>query len=178
VPGSYSITLDEHPFSAWVGWLLDMERPLIFIGGSSGDLRRAQVQLLRIGYDNQLGFLEGGLEAWRDSGRETSGFPTAEMHDVLQWISDGRQLTILDVRDEHEWVHGHVPGAVHLPVPQVRRRAADLPWEAPVAVHCASGFRAGIAASLLEQAGIRQIIHVLGGYPDWQQRQLPASVPG
>src|SRR6202171_1022490 len=61
--------------------------------------------------------------------------------------------SVADARDEHEWSGGHVPGALHIYVPDVPHRAVEIPLEAPVAVHCASGYRAGIAASLLEQAG-------------------------
>ena len=84
---------------------------------------------------------------------------------------------MVDVRDEHEWVGGHVPGAIHMYVPDVPVRADEVPHDAPVAVHCASGYRAGIAASLLEQAGLKRIIHVNGEYSDWDRLHLAESRP-
>jgi hydroxyacylglutathione hydrolase len=60
----------------------------------------------------------------------------------------------------------------------VQQRAHSLPCDAPIVVHCAMGYRAGIAASLLEQAGIPNIVRVEGGYPDWEARHLPAVIPG
>jgi len=82
---------------------------------------------------------------------------------------------VVDARDEHEWVAGHVPGAIHIYVPDVPHRASEIPHDAPVAVHCASGYRAGIAASLLEQAGLKRIIHVNGEYSDWDRLHLAQS---
>jgi hydroxyacylglutathione hydrolase len=85
---------------------------------------------------------------------------------------------VLDARDDHEWAAGHVPGAVHMYVPDVPHHASEIPREAPVAVHCGVGYRAGIAASLLEQAGLRRIIHVNAPYEDWATRlHLAETIP-
>ena len=100
-----------------------------------------------------------------------------EVEDMAQWVLSAEPMTVVDARDEHEWVAGHVPGAVHMYVPDVPHRAGEIPREAPVAVHCASGYRAGIAASLLEQAGLTRIIHVNGEYSDWDRLHLAESVP-
>jgi rhodanese-related sulfurtransferase len=67
---------------------------------------------------------------------------------------------------------------VHLTVPEVESHAAGLPRDASVVVHCASGYRAGIAASILEQAGIQRLVRIEGGFPDWEARHLPAVIPG
>jgi len=119
----------------------------------------------------------GGLEAWAASGRELRTFETAEVEDMATWILSSEPTTVIDARDENEWVHGHVPGAVHLPVASIEHHAHEIPHEAPVAVHCASGYRAGIAASLLEQAGLKRIIHVNGPYSDWDRLHLAETVP-
>jgi len=176
IPGSYNVGIDG-PVSAWVGWLIARGRPLILVGGSEKDLRAAQRQLLRIGYDTIAGGLDGGIEAWHSSGREVSTFETVEVEDMAQWVLSAEPMTVVDTRDEHEWVAGHVPGAVHIYVPDVPHRADEIPRDAPVAVHCASGYRAGIAASLLEQAGLKRIIHVNGEYSDWDRLHLAESVP-
>jgi hydroxyacylglutathione hydrolase len=176
VPGSYSIGM-EGSVSAWVGWLVARGRPIVLVGGTDGELRSAQRQLLRIGFDSIAGMLDGGLEAWRSAGHEASTFETADVEDIAQWVLSAEPMTVVDARDEHEWVGGHVPGAVHMYVPDVPFRAGEIPREAPVAVHCASGYRAGIAASLLEQAGLQRIIHVNGEYSDWDRLHLAESRP-
>jgi hydroxyacylglutathione hydrolase len=174
IPGSYNIGL-EGSVSAWVGWLIERQRPIILVGGSSSEHASAQRQLLRIGFDTLAGALEGGIDAWRESGRAVSTFETVDVEDMAQWVLSAEPMTVVDARDEHEWVTGHVPGAVHIYVPDVPFRAGEIPRDAPVAVHCASGYRAGIAASLLEQAGLQKIIHVNGEYSDWDRLHLAES---
>ncbi|MHB8611598.1 MAG: MBL fold metallo-hydrolase [Candidatus Dormibacteraceae bacterium] len=176
IPGSYSIGLDG-PFSAWVGWLIPRDRRIVLAGGTDAQHVEAQRQLFRIGFDNLAGTLDGGIDAWRSSGRQVSTFETKDIEDMAEWILSAEPMTVVDARDEHEWVAGHVPGAVHLYVPDVLYRAGEIPGQAPVAVHCASGYRAGIAASLLEQAGLKQIIHVNGPYSDWDRLHLAESRP-
>jgi len=176
IPGGYSVGIDG-PVSAWVGWLVARGRPIVLVGGTGADLRKAQRQLLRIGFDVIAGFLDGGMDAWLSSGREVSTFETVDVEDMAQWVLSAEPMTVVDARDEHEWVAGHVPGAVHMYVPDVPYRASEIPREAPVAVHCASGYRAGIAASLLEQAGLKRIIHVNAPYSDWDRLHLAETVP-
>ncbi len=174
IPGSYNVGIDG-PVSAWVGWLIGRDRRLVLVAGTEKDLRKAHRELLRIGYDNVAGVLDGGLDAWRSSGRDLTTFETVDVEDMAQWVLSAEPMTVVDTRDEHEWVAGHVPGAVHIYVPDVPHRADEIPREAPVAVHCASGYRAGIAASLLEQAGLKRIIHVNGEYSDWDRLHLAES---
>jgi hydroxyacylglutathione hydrolase len=125
-----------------------------------------------------LGELDGGIDAWSASGRTLTSFQTAEVADLASWILSAEPMTVVDVRYEDEWVHGHVPGSVHLAVPDIPHHAHELPRTAPVAVHCGVGYRAAIAASLLEQAGFRSILHVVGPYSDWDRLHLAATVPG
>jgi hydroxyacylglutathione hydrolase len=176
IPGSYSIGLDG-PVSAWVGWLIPRGRPIVLAGGTDTQHREAQRQLYRIGFDTIAGALDGGIDAWRAAGKEVSTFETVEVEDMAAWILSAEPMTVVDTRDEHEWSAGHVPGAVHIYVPDIPHRAAEIPIEAPVAVHCASGYRAGIAASLLEQAGLKRIIHVNGPYSDWDRLHLAETIP-
>lgn len=171
IPGSYSVGIDG-PVSAWVGWLVARGRPIVLAGGTGEQHREGQRQLLRIGFDAIAGELDGGMDAWRSSGRELSSFETVDLEDMAQWILSAEPMTVVDARDEHEWSSGHVPGAVHMYVPDVPFRAGEIPRDAPVAVHCASGYRAGIAASLLEQAGLTRIIHVNGEYSEWDRLHL------
>jgi hydroxyacylglutathione hydrolase len=177
IPGSFNVGL-EGPFSAWVGWVIERGRPIVLTGGTDAQLADAHRQLLRIGWDSVLGHLDGGMDAWIAGGRDVSTFETAEVADLASWILSAEPMTVVDARSEDEWVHGHVPGAVRMPVPDIAHHAHELPREAPVAVHCGVGYRAAIAASLLEQAGLPHIIHVIGPYSDWDRLHLAATVPG
>ncbi|MGH7764372.1 MAG: MBL fold metallo-hydrolase [Candidatus Dormibacteraceae bacterium] len=176
IPGSYNVGIDG-PVSAWVGWLIARTRPIVLAGGTPAQHREAQRQLLRIGFDSIAGELDGGLDAWRSSGRDISTFETVDVQDMAEWVLSAEPTTVIDTRDDHEWAAGHVPGSVHMYVPDVPHHAHDIPTEAPVAVHCASGYRAGIAASLLEQAGLKRIIHVNGEYSEWDHLHLAETIP-
>jgi hydroxyacylglutathione hydrolase len=176
IPGSYSVGIDG-PVSAWVGWLIERDRTIVLAGGTGAQHREVQRQLLRIGFDNIAGELDGGMDAWSSSGRRLSAFETVDVEDMAEWILSAEPMTVIDTRDDHEWAAGHVPGAVHMYVPDVAHHANEIPSEAPVAVHCASGYRAGIAASLLEQAGLKRIIHVNGEYSDWDRLHLAETHP-
>ena len=178
IPGSYSVGLAGEPFSAWVGWLLPRGRQIVLAGGSRAQHAEAKRQLNRIGFDAVAGALDGGMDAWQSSGRNLSTFETADIEDLAGWILSGEVMTVLDARDDHEWASGHVPGAVHMYVPDIPHHAGEIPRDAPVAVHCRGGYRAGIAASLLEQAGLKRIIHVNGEYEDWAARlHLAETIP-
>ncbi|HVD02175.1 MAG TPA: MBL fold metallo-hydrolase [Candidatus Dormibacteraeota bacterium] len=177
IPGSYNVGING-PVSAWVGWIIERSRPLVLAGGSQRELADAHRQLLRIGYDGVIGALEGGVGAWRAAGLPISRFEVAEIEDLASWVLSAEPMTVVDVRDEDEWTHGHVPGAVHLYVPDVAHHAHELPAEAPIAVHCASGYRAGIAASILERAGFSRIIHVAAEWSDWDRLHLATTAPG
>jgi hydroxyacylglutathione hydrolase len=176
IAGSYSVGLDG-PLSAWVGWLIPRGRQLVLAGGTDAQHREAQRQLYRIGFDTIAGALDGGMDAWRASGRELSKFETVDVEDMAAWILSAEPMTVVDARDEHEWASGHVPGAIHIYLPDIPHRADEIPPEAPVAVHCASGYRAGIAASLLEQSGLKRIMHVNGPYSDWDRLHLAETIP-
>ena len=179
ISGSFCVgLLPGEAFSAWVGWLIDRDRPIVLVGGSDKQHAEAQRQLLRIGFDNLAGALDGGMEAWEASGRPLSTFETAGIEDMGRWILSGEEVTVIDARDDHEWGSGHVPGAIHMYVPDVPHHAHDVPPGAPVAVHCGVGYRAGIAASLLEQAGLTRIIHVNAPFDDWAGKlHLAETVP-
>lgn len=176
IPGSYCISF-EGPFSAWVGWVIASDRRLVLVGDPE-PVREAQRQLLRIGYDQVAGYLDGGIDAWTASGRSVTTFQTAEVEDLASWILSAEPMTVVDVRSEDEWVHGYVPGALRIPVAAVEHHAHELPAGVPVAVHCGVGYRAGIAASLLERAGFDRIIHVIGPYSDWDRLHLAETIPG
>jgi len=169
IPNSMQAGLDG-PFSAWIGWVLEPETPLILLGASREDEREAQRQLLRIGYDRILGTLEGGIAAWQDAGHPIRATHPATVAALAEALEQGKPLTILDSRDMQEWAEGHIPGAVLMPVAQIPQGAAGLPRQAPLAVHCAHGYRSAIAASLLERAGVPDIWHVTDGYAEWAKQ--------
>jgi hydroxyacylglutathione hydrolase len=166
VPGSINIELDD-TFAAYVGWLLPFGAPLLLVIPEPTDeaLEEATTQLLRIGYERVLGALDGGIDAWRTSGRATRSYPTTTMEAVN---AEGGTAQILDVRQPIEWRDdGSIPGSQRIFVADLPGRIAEVPDGGPVTVLCRSGSRAAMAASLLDAAGRDVRLVARGGATSW-----------
>jgi hydroxyacylglutathione hydrolase len=158
--GTISIEFGDS-FSTFLGWAIPRGTLLTLTGESPDQVAEAQLHLTRIGIDHIAGAAAGPAETLATDGNMSSyrvtdfGGLTAER--------DRPGLVILDVRRPDEWRSGHLAGAVHIPFWEIESRAAEVP-AGEVWVHCASGFRASIGASILERAG-RRVVHV---DDDWE----------
>jgi hydroxyacylglutathione hydrolase len=160
VRGAISIPL-RPVFASWLGWLAPPDRPLVIVRDPDQDAAEIAWQSAKIGYDNIIGELGGGMSAWTASGYETASIPLASAGQL-----DGRR--VLDIRQDSEYLSGHLPGAVHVELGQVAQRAGDLPDE-PTVVMCGHGERAMGAASILEAIGHHDLVVLEGGPQDWVQ---------
>jgi hydroxyacylglutathione hydrolase len=131
------------------------------------------MRLGRIGFDNVVGYLDGGMTAIGN--RLDLLAPTNRI--TAQALSEQRGSVnppvVIDIRSENEWRSGHIEGSVNIPLNHLRERTAELPANAPFAVHCEGGYRSAIAASLLEQAGFDNAVDLVGGFKAWQAYHLP-----
>ncbi|MDE1819251.1 MAG: MBL fold metallo-hydrolase [Euryarchaeota archaeon] len=166
VPGGYAIGADG-PMSAWVGWLFSPERAILLLSRDEREAREATRQLFRIGFDRVVGFLAGGFETWADAGRPVASTKLIEAPALVERLRSEEPLVVVDVREAHEWFRGHVPGSLNIPLATLPQRSGEVPRDAPVVVHCAYGYRADIAAGILEQAGFTRVLRLVGGYEDW-----------
>jgi len=164
VPGSLSVPRDG-PFSAWVGWVVDIDSPVVLIAGCAADAEHAARQLVRIGFGQPRGWLD--VSDWVAEGRDTRSVTRCTMGDLAERILDGDHLTVIDVRQDNEWAAGHLPGAVHALAPDLGGIAASLDRQAPIAVHCETGYRAALGVSLLLRDGIDGVWHVTDGMAAW-----------
>jgi hydroxyacylglutathione hydrolase len=158
VLGAISIPL-RPVFASWLGWLAPADRPLIIVRDPDQDDAEIAWQASKIGYDNIIGELHGGMAAWTTAGHDTATTPLAEPGRL-----DRRR--VLDIRQESEYLSGHLPGAMHVELGDIPHRAADIPDE-PTVVMCGHGERAMGAASLLEAAGHRDLVVLHGSPSDW-----------
>jgi rhodanese-related sulfurtransferase/glyoxylase-like metal-dependent hydrolase (beta-lactamase superfamily II) len=158
VPGALSIPL-RPVFASWLGWLAPHDRPLIIVRDSGQDATDVAWQASKIGYDNLIGELDGGMDAW-----VAAGHPTTRTR--LTRADDLGAARVLDIRQTPEFAAGHVPGAVHVELGDLAGHAHDLP-AVPTMVMCGHGERAMGAASLLERAGHRDLAVLDGGPQDW-----------
>jgi len=147
--GTVSIALGQQ-FATYLGWLVPWGTQVTLLGDSEQQVADAQRQLVRIGIERPAGAAVGSpadLVAADHLGR----YDTATFADVAAVVGAGRDV-VLDVRRDDERAHGCVPGSVHIPLDDLLTRMEDVP-DGRLWVHCASGYRASIAASLLDGAG-------------------------
>jgi hydroxyacylglutathione hydrolase len=150
--------------SVWAGWLLDPERPILLVLENDRDLARVVTLLRRTGFTRFAGYLAGGMAAWQESGRELEQIDQMTVHGLKK---AGPGLTPLDVRKPEEWDAGHVPGAEHAFLGELRQRLDELDPSRTYATYCASGYRASVAASVLARNGFRNVRNVPGSWKAW-----------
>ncbi|MDO3704379.1 MBL fold metallo-hydrolase [Micromonospora sp. C28SCA-DRY-2] len=160
--GTVSLGLDG-PMSTWLGWLIDWGVPVTLLAETPEQLADAQRELVRIGIDRPAAAATGAPAEWAADPADLRQLPTADFA-ALAAAQAGRTPdglpapdVVLDVRMTNEWRAGHLAGAVHLPLPDLPKRLAEVP-AGTVWVHCGSGYRATAAASLLANAGRRVVV--------------------
>ncbi|HLL79041.1 MAG TPA: MBL fold metallo-hydrolase [Ktedonobacteraceae bacterium] len=173
IPGSINIELDDS-FGTYVGWMLPFNTPLMLLIEDEQGRREAVVQLMRIGYEQAQGYVEGGISGWKAAALPVESFERIDIDTLHRRWKQSSAFTIVDVRRDDEWSEGHIPGSLHVHVGDLPQRLDEVPRGVPLAVICRSGHRAEIAASMLAATG-REVIAVQGGVPDWIARGLPSS---
>lgn len=154
VPGSLNFGIDGM-FATYLGWLITWGTPLTLLGETAEDVAAAQRELVRIGIDRPAAAATGGPEDWSD--RPLASFLTSTFADLAQ-VRHHRPVNILDVRRAEEFAAARIDGALNIPIHELPARLAEVP-DAEVWVHCATGYRASIAASVLDAAG-HQVVSV------------------
>ena len=141
-------------FATYLGWVLRWGTPVTLVGDTAKQVAEAQRQMVRIGIDRPAGAADGGIDTWAIDG-EVRSYRTAAFADLVD-ARDHADTVVLDVRRDDEWAEGRIEGAVHIPLHDLEARFDEVP-DGELWVHCASGYRASIAASLLDRAGRRVV---------------------
>jgi hydroxyacylglutathione hydrolase len=177
IPGSINIPLGLN-LPSWAGWVLPYDRPTLIVPDDPADVPEVVTHLIRVGFDDVQGYLEGGLPAWEDHGFELERLATISVHDLASRLSGDRRPFVLDVRTDSEWESGHIEGAHHIHGGLLQERMDEVPRDRPVAVVCGSGYRASIASSFLKRGGYEDVTNVLGGMSAWNAAKLPTTKRG
>ena len=173
IPGSINVPLGTN-FTTWAGWVLPYDRDILVVLERPQDVAEAARHLACIGLDRIQGYLDGGIEAWEAAGQPLQSLTTISVQDLRQRLGDvPSRLTVLDVRTAGEWQAGHIDGAIHIHGGLLRDNLPQIPGDRPVAVICGSGYRASIAASLLQREQYEQVSNVIGGMTAWKAADLP-----
>jgi glyoxylase-like metal-dependent hydrolase (beta-lactamase superfamily II) len=177
IPGSLNVGLSGQ-FASWAGALVPHALPIVLVAEDEAGVREGVMRLARVGLENVVGYLDGGIAAW-----DRAGEPLARLHQIAVDELEARlkeqpELRVVDVRRPGEWSEGHVPRAVNVPLDVLAREAgARLDPATPTAVICAGGYRSSAAASLLEQRGFGDLYNVVGGTAAWIAAGYPAETP-
>jgi hydroxyacylglutathione hydrolase len=170
LPGTYSFDASGNVVT-YLGWLIPWGTPLTLVGDTPEQVAGVQRELARIGIDRPAAQATGPVEQLAGS-QPLARYRTATFADLAQARQDGT-LHVLDVRRDTEWNSSHIEGARHVPLHDLPGRVSELP-DGPLWVHCAGGFRASIAASILDAAG-KQVIAIDDGFDTAEQAGLPLT---
>ncbi|MGE5643878.1 MAG: MBL fold metallo-hydrolase [Byssovorax cruenta] len=167
IPNSFGIRVDA-PVVVWAGWVIPFGSRIVLLGGSPEQREDALRQLIRIGYDDVLGYVEGGIDAWAKQ-YPVETIESIQPRELRERLDD---VTLVDVRRLSEWQEEHIPGAIHF-------EGGRIPWEEwpfrldkPLVIQCASGNRSMVAISVLKRRGIHNLIQADGGITKWKMHGL------
>jgi len=162
IANSIFIGLDGS-FAPWVGELIvDVQQPIILIA-PEGRETEAVTRLARVGFDNTLGYLNGGITAWQTAGKEIDSVESIPPTD-LEAKYEAVQNEIFDVRKVSEYGSEHIESAKNTPLSTLNQHLAEFPKDKTFYVHCAGGYRSMIAASILKARGFHNLVDIQGGF--------------
>lgn len=172
VPGSVFIGLDGS-FAPWVGALVrDVQQPILLIA-PEGREEETVTRLARVGFDNVLGYLEGGIGTWKNAGKEVDTMASENAEAMAKAYKDG--ATVVDVRKPGEYQSEHIKNALSIPLDFISEQMEEVPKEGIFHVHCAGGYRSVIAGSILKSRGFHNLVNVEGGYKAIKETDVPRT---
>jgi hydroxyacylglutathione hydrolase len=175
IPGTINIPANRS-FATWCGWLLPYDRECYLI---ADDRPNAVSELVRamagIGLNRVAGWVGAEIiDEWHAAGRPLTMTPRLDLREVTDEVGAGR-IALIDVRSRAEWAAGHLPDAINLPLGELDQRLSEIPRGRPLVVHCQTGGRAAIAASLLRARGVSDVRLYGGGFAEWSAAGQPVE---
>lgn len=162
IPNSINIGIDGS-FAMWVGEMISDINQAILLVTEPGREEECMIRLSRVGYDNTIGYLEGGFKSWLQANKETDSLKriTGEQ---LETLLQTTKLSLFDVRKKSEFDSEHLLNSVNIPLNQINTKLDSFPKDKPFVIYCAGGYRSMIAASILKQRGFDNFMDVSGGF--------------
>lgn len=173
IPSALFIGLDGQ-FAPWVGALIkDIHQPLVLVT-PEGREQESVTRLARVGYDNTLGYLKGGIKAWKEAGFKTTSINSVPVLEFENSFDESKNY-VLDVRKETEHLSEHVIGSKNIPLDFLEESLEALDKSKTFFVHCAGGYRSMIAASILKANGVNNFVDIKGGFGAIKETNVPKS---
>jgi glyoxylase-like metal-dependent hydrolase (beta-lactamase superfamily II)/rhodanese-related sulfurtransferase len=178
VPGSLNIGLGGQ-LASWAGTLIPMGTRIVIVAAADDQVDEAVMRLARVGIETVVGYLGGGINAWRQAGLGMGHITQISVNDLHSLIEKDSELQIVDVRRAPEYAGGHVPHAVHAPLSTLQSTVSSLPLDRskPTAVICAGGYRSSAASSILKEQGFKKLLDVKGGTGAWVEAGYRVEKP-
>jgi hydroxyacylglutathione hydrolase len=175
VPRAYSIWQGGLP--GFAGWFLPYDEPLLLVN-EGDDITEVVRYLIRLGYDDLLGYLADGMLTWHMAGKPSASVETVTVQELCRMLDGQEEPWILDVRSDEELENeGEIPGAHHIHITQLPDHLDEVPRDRPLHIFCGSGLRSMIAASVLKREGWEEeLTVVLGGFAGWNSSTCPIQV--
>ncbi len=174
IPNSIFIGIDGN-FAPWVGALItDIQQPIVLIA-PEGREEEVVTRLSRVGYDNTLGYLAGGIAAWKAAGHETDSVESISADELAGKIKNGLDGTVLDVRKPTEFLSQHVIGAMNFPLDYINKNMDRLDRDKTYYLQCLGGYRSMITASILQARGYRNLIDIQKGWRAIEESIVPKT---
>ena len=173
IPQSIFIGIDGG-FAPWVGAMVGNVAQPILLVTSEGREEETVTRLARVGFDNTLGFLKGGIEAWKNADKQVDVVEGIDA-DELKNIIEKNKIEIFDVRKPGEYLSEHITEAHNTPLDFINDHMSEFPSNKPFYIHCAGGYRSMIAASILKSRGIHNLIDIKGGFGKIKESEIEVS---
>ncbi|NIK92102.1 MBL fold metallo-hydrolase [Mangrovimonas sp. CR14] len=173
IPQSIFIGIDGG-FAPWVGALIADVHQSILLVAPEGRVEEAITRLSRVGFDQTIGYLEGGFESWKKSGKQIDSIISISAEEFKDRLSTG-DIPVFDVRKEGEYLSSHLKQAFLTPLDYLNNHLAEFPQEETFYVHCAGGYRSVIAASILKSRGIHNLVEIAGGFDAMKEAGIPVT---
>ena len=175
VPGSMNVGLGGQ-FAMWAGSLIPLNSSIVLIADTGAQVDESVVRLARVGIENVQGYLEGGVQSWRDAGLQLDQIEQVSVAQLKEQLAND-ELQVVDVRRPAEYGSGHVPSALNAPLANLENGLGPLSLRKDklTAVICAGGYRSSAAASLLQKQGFSNLLNVAGGTSAWVNAGYPVE---
>ena len=174
IPNSIFIGLDGS-FAPWVGALIaDMQQPILIVAPARKNKETVK-RLARVGYDNSIGYLKGGFDAWKQAGKEIDTIETIDVNTFEKVYTKDQNIAVLDVRKPSEWEGEHVETSQNFALDFINKHMSEINKETKYYMHCRSGYRSTVAASILKARGFENLINIQGKFDNISASTVPTT---
>jgi len=171
IPNSLNIGLGGQ-FASWAGTLIEIGTPIVIVAETSEKTDEAVMRLARVGIESVRGFLEGGIQAWKNAGFEVKTVEQVSVREAQKRLAETTDAQFVDVRRSGEYESGHAPRALNLTLSDLDKLTGKLDQSRPTYVICQGGYRSSAATSMLERKGFQQLYNIAGGTGAWIKEGL------